>query len=368
MLRSIAFTSFCLLFVGVSFAQDQYILKKDLRTDWTTFDGKTYLPVIAPTSETVESIHFVATLNSSTGDFIRIDYPGTYHLFVDGRIVNRQGETVMLSIDSLRNAGHSQSVMLTLYSRTLELDKLETAIVRKVPPPNQSLSTDRPSTVFKDFVITAGLVLLVFFVIMLRMHPKLVVEYLLVGRIFSFREVEDNQGHARFTLSSNVAFYLFFSLLLSLFLLIVFRYLPEEYTLSLIGAPSRFAIFLWSWIKIAAVVFVLLFAKLLVIYSLSFLFGMKSIAGTHFFNLMRLLVVILGIICTIAFVYLISRGDNGQVYLILLCVFIGALILWNVIVFLKLNNKVDHSMFHLFSYICATEVIPLLITIKVLFQ
>jgi hypothetical protein len=250
----------------------------------------------------------------------------------------------------------------------LELDKLETAIVRKVPPPNQSLSTDRPSTVFKDFVITAGLVLLVFFVIMLRMHPKLVVEYLLVGRIFSFREVEDNQGHARFTLSSNVAFYLFFSLLLSLFLLIVFRYLPEEYTLSLIGAPSRFAIFLWSWIKIAAVVFVLLFAKLLVIYSLSFLFGMKSIAGTHFFNLMRLLVVILGIICTIAFVYLISRGDNGQVYLILLCVFIGALILWNVIVFLKLNNKVDHSMFHLFSYICATEVIPLLITIKVLFQ
>jgi len=109
-------------------------------------------------------------------------------------------------------------------------------------------------------------------------------------------------------------------------------------------------------------------AKVAVVYVLSNLFGMTGIAGVHFFNWIRFTLIIFSALLVILFVYYISRGINPSVYVIFQYVLLTSLAGWIVILFLKLNNRAEHAMFHLFSYICATELIPLLITIKVLFQ
>jgi hypothetical protein len=53
---------------------------------------------------------------------------------------------------------------------------------------------------------------------------------------------------------------------------------------------------------------------------------------------------------------------------ILLQIISWILIGWMFLIILKLSKRMNHSKFHLFSYICATELIPLLITIKVLYN
>jgi hypothetical protein len=43
------------------------------------------------------------------------------------------------------------------------------------------------------------------------------------------------------------------------------------------------------------------------------------------------------------------------------------LVTWVILFFLKLTNRMHYGPFHLFSYICATEIIPVVLLIKVLY-
>ena len=67
-------------------------------------------------------------------------------------------------------------------------------------------------------------------------------------------------------------------------------------------------------------------------------------------------------------VYFIARGESESLYVMFLSLVAITLSVWVVVAFFKLGGKSGHSMFHLFSYLCATEIIPVLITAKVLFQ
>jgi hypothetical protein len=98
------------------------------------------------------------------------------------------------------------------------------------------------------------------------------------------------------------------------------------------------------------------------------LFDMRGMARYHFFNWVRLLLVMFGAATAIIFMYFISRGDHPYLFVVFLSVVAGTLLVWIVMAFFKLSGRSGHSMFHLFSYLCATEIIPLLITVKVLFQ
>lgn len=124
----------------------------------------------------------------------------------------------------------------------------------------------------------------------------------------------------------------------------------------------------WQWLKLSAIIFFMFLFKIVIIYSLTRLFGMRGMARFHFFNWIRLLLVVFGAATIILFIYFISRGDSADFFVIFLSLVVIALIGWIVVAFFKLSGRSGHSLFHLFSYLCATEIIPLLITVKVLFQ
>jgi len=64
--------------------------------------------------------------------------------------------------------------------------------------------------------------------------------------------------------------------------------------------------------------------------------------------------------------YFILYGTSSAVYETLLQITSAMLIAWPIIIFLKFYRRVNTSLFHIFSYLCATELIPLLITLNVL--
>ncbi|HYC84807.1 MAG TPA: DUF4271 domain-containing protein [Chryseosolibacter sp.] len=358
------------LVVSLTYAAGQtLVVRRDLKPEWLVFDGKTY-DSARDRSINSNSIHFKVNASRYPKHFIRISSGKRYYVFINGKLVEGSDGPLIMSLDSLREQWSETAFLFSVYQRKLDPRDVRTELVmqQNIGAKQPQAIEPKPPSAFRDFVVTAGLLLSVLFIVMIRVQPKLAADYFSLRRIVSLREGEDNQAHARFAISSNLWFYIFASLLTAFFLLILFHHLSADYLVTVGFGKRSFPGIFGEWFRLSLLVFVLLLVKVLLIFVLSNLFGLRGIAGVHFFNAVRLLLVVTSGLSVILFVYFISRGYNDSVYAIFLHLLVATLIIWVGLVFFKLSNRVDHSMFHLFSYICATELIPLLLTVKVLFQ
>jgi hypothetical protein len=157
-------------------------------------------------------------------------------------------------------------------------------------------------------------------------------------------------------------------MLVAMLLMVVYRFVPDEFLFAGRLRVTSFGDALLRWFEVSFVILLLLTLKIVTVFVLSQLFGMRGVAGLHFFNVIRLLLIAAGSLSLVVFLYFVWRGQDPDTYTAILTIFILLSAVWIMVIFLKLNSRTEHSMFHLFSYICATEVMPLLIIVKVLFQ
>jgi hypothetical protein len=367
---AIMFRSLFVLFffyTSAVLAQQKLEVKADLQSEWLVFKDNQYVKAEQPVPASAKTIYLKIDAGQYRHGYLEISSGGSFHLFINGKLMNVYKGTATIDLDSISSRVNND-LLFAIYGSELTQRSLKTYITVPVSATTSSPDILRPDTAFRDFVILSGLVVIILFVVMIRMHPKLASDYFSVTKIFTLREGDEGLSTARITGSSNILFYIFCSLLIGLYLLMILYHLPDHFTLPLNFKATTFGLMFWYWIKLSSIILALLFTKILLTYSLSNLFGMKGIAGTHFQNWVRLTLLVVSALSLILFVYYISRGQNADVYIGFMTALIIVLIGCIIIAFLKLNSKTEHSMFHLFSYICATEIIPLLITIKVLFQ
>jgi hypothetical protein len=360
---------FCFFLGFTLFGQEKFMTKRDLRPDWMVYQNNQYQKIDQSPSAGLKTIYFHIESPRYPNDYLEIQSEKSFFLFINGKLINEFKGSVRLKIDSLASRINAVSLLCAVHASRITERDLKTGIAAQNKLNGLEVNDLlRPSTFFRDFVILAGLILMILFVVMLRLHPKLASDYFSITRIFSLREGDDGLSSSRITGSSNILFFIFCSLMISLYLLIILYHLPDHFALPLKFKASSFWSIFWQWIKLSLIQFVVIFSKILITFSLSNLFGMKGIAGTHFLNWIRALLILGGALFVVLFIYYISRGQSHGLYITFLSGLVAILTAWIIIAFLKLNTRIEHSMFHLFSYICATEIIPLLITIKVLFQ
>jgi hypothetical protein len=346
------------------FAQERFTVAKDLRGEWKSYEDGEYRSVDDMPFAGLRTIYLQLDPTRSTGSRLRIRSSGSYFLFVNGKLTGEFEGAKSFALDSLFNERRAGWVAIH-QDRINERDLLTELLLHDVKSSEDPL-LPRAYDYFKDFVVIAGLVLIILFIVVFRLNPKLAGDYFAVNRIFASREADD--GQARLTDGSNIQFYVLCSLLVGYYLLIVIRNLPERYMLPLQFPMSGFWMMCFQWIKLSAIVFLALSLKVLIIFSLTRLFNIQGLARFHFFNWIRLLLVTIGAATAVLFTYFVSRGSSPEYYVIFLFAIAVVLASWVVIAFLKLSGRTGHSMFHLFSYLCATEIIPLLITVKVLYN
>jgi hypothetical protein len=108
--------------------------------------------------------------------------------------------------------------------------------------------------------------------------------------------------------------------------------------------------------------------KVLLVYGSGKLFRLGDVWKTHLFNWTRFTLLTVGVTLLGVLLYYFGLGLKPGVYQ---AAFIGLIVLLALsvlILFSKVARRVEHSWFHIFSYLCATEIIPLLISIKVTYQ
>ena len=361
--------SFLVLLYSSVFGQEKFTVVQDLRTAWMTFEKNSYNPLGELPFTGLNTVYFEVDRGRFAGKMLLLESNKPYFLFVNGKVMGEYAGRALINIDSLSGVVHSPAFRIAIHQNKInERDLLTQIVSTESLVVREEDDTRRPYSYLRDFSVISGFVIILFFLALLQLHPKLSADYFTLSRIVASREAEDGQSSARLTSSSNVQFYILCSLLLGFYLLIILYNLPAEYALPIQFHASSFWMIWVQWLKLSAYVFVALMAKLLIIFSLSRLFGFRGMARFHFFNWIRLMLVIFGAATIVLFTYFISRGDSADTFVMFLSVVVVMLIVWTAVAYFKLSGRSGHSMFHLFSYLCATEIIPLLITVKVLFQ
>ncbi|HEV8512709.1 MAG TPA: DUF4271 domain-containing protein, partial [Cyclobacteriaceae bacterium] len=97
---------------------------------------------------------------------------------------------------------------------------------------------------------------------------------------------------------------------------------------------------------------------------IALLFGWRDITGVQFFNFIRVLMLSLALIAIVS-LFCFSFGINAN-YFTLMKAGCMLLLMGAGLLYFKLQARTTFHSFHLFSYLCATEIFPLMILVKVL--
>jgi hypothetical protein len=363
MIRPVLVLILFLVFAVDASGQEKFIVKKDLQSEWLVNTENKYV-AFGQSEKPVNTIYFTVKPNNFKGDYLVLTGANHFSIMLNGELILDQIKKIVLSIDSLKkNYPESAFFFAVHQEQSITQADLETNVQSKVIAATVLEKEHRRlETSFRDFVVTATLVLFIFLVGLIRLNPRLSSDYFSVTKLFSLRDSDIDQFYYRLT-SGNILFYVLTSLILAFYLIVIGQFVKIEVTeLNMEGYSAH----VLTWLKVSVIIFALLFVKMFIVYVVASLFGVRDIAGLHFFNFIRLLLIFIGILTLILATYHLLHGQQKDFYNFFLQALGWILGGWVILLFLKLTNRVRYTMFHLFSYICATEIIPFLLIVKVL--
>ncbi len=348
-------------FRSLSLLAQHEVLSADLQPHWRVHTDSGY--VAYDGIEPVMAIHFLVHANTGHGDFLKIHAKEAVSVFLNQQLVIAEREALVLSIDSLRREFAQDDFMISIYGREMAKNTLQTTLVHYALVEGKSIHEKRPPMYAIDFVLIAAGIILTLLIVIIKLNPKLASDYFSVTKIFSLRESEDSIVYTRITSSSNFLFYGFSSLTIGFFLMILFINLPGKWLMR----PATLSDLMQDWLLLSTLVIVVFSIKMLIIYLFASLFQLRDVAGMQFFNWARLFFLFVGFSTALLSVSMLTRV-MAEPWFNFFYVSSGVLlILWIVLAFFKIASKARLSLFHLFSYLCATEIIPSLIVLKILY-
>lgn len=340
---------------------------KDLRPLWTLADQDGFRPATPEQLAHATTVYFQLDARKHGGHHLRVRTPGGGYLFINGKLANTLGDSALIAMDELR-VEFGESLLAAIHAPagvrevTTEMVVLTLGTIRPAP-----VMSPRPPAFFLDFGIIASLILLLFFLVLFRNNPQLTLDYFSFSKVFSSTERNETQLASRITSSENLLFYLFCALLTG-FLLSAILYSSGPFFMA--SRPIEFSSLsssLWIWTRLSFFILLMLAAKLVIVLIFSTLFDFRDTISFQFFNFLRFVLFTAVVLTVISLLFFIFRVDAMIWFERLIGLALVLLTVGSVVVFVKLLGRLRFSLFHLFSYLCISEFIPLVILFKIFF-
>lgn len=129
---------------------------------------------------------------------------------------------------------------------------------------------------------------------------------------------------------------------------------------------SRMPLVLFKWLGLVILLFALTFGRYFLVQSFTKLFGFREATRIHFYNHVRTSMVIF-IVLLIGELIVIFGFHRVALFSWLINVLVIMLLLKSLLISFKLMKISTYRIFHLFSYLCATELIPAIILVRITF-
>ncbi len=332
----------------------------NLKSNWQAQENENFVKYEGQKTKT---IHFGLD-KKSLGSALLIYDRLPFSVFINGKLCAQGQDSLRLRVDSLWSL-YQGNLFFSIHQEQ-PVYSLQSVLVSSNAQTGDSNNWLRTGNYFSDFAVIASLLLFASLVFLFRVNTKLTVDYLNVIKLFSLQDRDESTVASRIGSSINLFFFALISFFIGLVLIIIFKTAPDRVRLAgnFIFDTTGQAFF--AWILLSLIIFVFLVAKLVLIASFSLLFNIRDAVRFQFFNFIRMLFVTVSIIACIAVVYFIFQAQSPNLFFNLLLVGGFFIIIGTLFLFLKLLARTSFPIFHLFSYLCATEIIPLMIIGRVL--
>lgn len=358
---------FC-LFTANLIAQDTLMIR-DLTKDLYYFDTETstYLPVVDFSAFSDNRVSFRLDRNDQVNGltYLYIETDESLSLFINDKLaVVLENEVRYLTLDSLWDI-YGNPMQFTIYNEQLDIRELELRILLSSRGNEQNLdlnqvvvvSIPRSGNAFSDFFAIALLIVLIIAATLYNYTARLLLGFFNVQRAFSAREIEEQLTKGRSFSGSYINIYVFHALMVALILTALAYH--GIFSARIVAQFTSFWKILLIWIQVALVLLFWIVLKQFIIYSFTSLFNIRSVFNNHFYNYIRLGLIFstISLLAIVLHTYIFGASQNG--FYTIFLIYVAALIVRSLIIFLKLMGMVRFKFFHLFSYLCATELIPL---------
>jgi len=352
----------------IAFGQN-FLVTEDLRLDWVFYDEneKVMLPFLDNSNEYPISIHLTIDLDKGKEAYLMLDIPEHTSLFFENKFIKHHDENILryYSLDSLRNGFEMDKLQLTLYNKENFGNPLDAKIgfIYKTfkSEVNINLIKERYLDKRSDYLKIIILVLFAFFVVLYTLYPTELLDFLSLSTVVTFRYTNTAITKYRSMARAQTLVILYEALLLAGILIIFLNYYYNPFGKVFFLEINP----LFGWLFIYGIVLLLLFLKFILIGIVSALFGLTGLINFYFVEYLRMTMIFYSIMFVILSFTIIN---NFHVIEVLLDVLIISVIFFNfirlLILYFKFRRVLTLKSLHLFSYLCTTELIPIIIGLK----
>ncbi len=352
---------------------DEYEIIKDLRLNWEFYSEKDqgFLPYIAGNNITTDAIYFHLPLERYRNKYLIISFQPSASLWINERLIGYfpEKKTEWYSIDSMAQNHVKDTLLVSIYDPTFSFDELVTVIGVKAPAVVKGKTVNeifmREVNENKNDFIIIAFIIIAFFTFWYNVFPRDFKYFFSIGSVFH-RYKGSGSITGSLVISKPQLIFIFGLSTVIAFLLVVHQYVDEVSVLKWLLAEKPV---FWGWFLLSLIIFIVLMLKYLLIIILSSLFGIRDLANYYFLGIMVLsMIFYVALFITMVISGLSIYHNAGEVlrFLTFLVVFFYPLRL--VFMFFALRRNTTVNNLHLFSYLCATELIPIIFGLKYLFQ
>lgn len=336
----------------------------DLSGDWKVMRGSTYTDYTRNTS--TEAIYFSLDVNRFRGYDLEIEGAREYSVWLNGKLIRQaEGGVLLFDIDSLTNLYHTP-ITIGVYARK-GLSRVKTSVVAFSALQADEAELLRKKNHLRDFSVLGVFILVVGLLMMLRFNRRLLFDYFDITKLFSLQERDESLVAGRITSRFSVFIYFYLSAWCAFLFLVTFQYVDRNWIIigdfTIGSVPNAFI----KWGKLTLAIGIILFIKVSIVLSLSIIFRLREGGFIQVLNYFRLISFLLMVLSIILIFYFVLATKSPLYYQALISVTAWIMAGWAILIFLKLLNKSPYSLFHLFSYLCASEFFPIIILFKSLF-
>lgn len=339
----------------ISAAQDTVLLH-NFRPEWKVLDEEEVLLSFDTLDGNTQEVLFDLNPEQYRNTLLKIASAHKIYCYINRHLVKTlSAGTTYLNIDSLKERYVTKAFRVGLLSengfegvetKMYLVSEEKVQISSKLQPLDRDVRSD-----FKDFLITGVIIFLIFYGVLWYSYPKRMKDALSLTKTFSLRLTDSDTTKIRLMEQDTIVIMSFYALVFS------FIYHIIE-SVDFMMYWER----LLHWFLTFCVVFILLMAKIILVYIVSSLFNARGVTAYYVREMINLtllfLIIYLGVsVATI----LIGDKISPSWPAITKVSFIVFFALRTILLYFKILRFSGFTYLYLFSYFCATEILPLVI-------
>lgn len=357
---------------------DNFETIRNLQNDWLLYDWEraSYVPYILNTPFQANSLSFLLGTEENAGYSLRLCIQKGASLFIEQNIITKfnQAGCYNFSIDSIHQRYAKKKVFITIYHPLLKKELTRTHIINDLSERRSDELKDRDiiqlqargKGIFNDFFIIGLLLISAFVAALFNLYPKTFHDFYKLDKTFSLKSRDESRLVSSPINGITLVFLFVYSVVFSFLIIVIWHQLggvPKFLGFVNFSNLSGMGI---SWAIFSVLIFIAILAKYIVISAVTSLFNIKDFASIHFFDFIRMsqvFMIFILIMVSLLELSFQSYQEIGFKLVIYLAIFFSIIIV--LVLFFKLLRSSTFRNIHLFSYLCTTEILPLLIGFKI---